>query len=175
MTNEMRKVILGTAFVVLMLSFASAGCDSVPPETRKPHPLVAHAGHAKCPNPSAPETITIEIDDSEQVLKHPEHEVILVCPKDIVIWKVADGASGVGSFTVDFHPKNNPGKLFESNDETLNSVGSPPQTASETVKSNGQTGPHPHYDKDYVYLIQTFDTNKAPLHNIDPHVIPVGN
>ena len=174
MTEGKRTVILGVSFAASLLSFVLAGCNNTPPEPRKPHPFVVHAGHAKCS--STPVTIFIEIDASDQVLKHPEDEVILVCPKDLVIWKVADGVTEVGSFTVDFQPKNNSGKLFESNHETLKSAGSPPQTANnETVKGNGSPGPHPHYDKDYVYSIQTFNTSDAPLHKIDPHVIPVGN
>jgi hypothetical protein len=158
----------------LGMSLLSTGCNRSGRDTDDHHSFVAHAAHAKCG--STPATVIVEIDGSAQVLKHPEDEVILVCPNDVVIWQVAADATGVGTFTVDFKNKNNPGMLFVSGHETFSAAGSPPQAGgTEKVKGNVSSGAHPHYDKDYLYSIQTFDTHNALLHNIDPHVIPVGN
>lgn len=169
MTKERRVTAALWASGAVVVLMVSSGC------VRTNRGFVRHAGHAKCS--SAATTIPIYLDGSEKVLKDLNDEVILVCPNDIIVWKVADDAvTTVKSFTVDFRNKNNPGKLFDSGRETLESAGAPPEAGrSEKVKGNGDSSTHPHYDKDFVYSITTFGADHAQLHSIDPHVIPVGN
>jgi len=152
-----------------------AGCQGGPgnnhrPQlTRSPHQL-----GQLCPTDHTSQPIRISVDPTDQVLTDLNDSVILACEKDTIVWFTTTQNTKI-TITI---KSANPKELFVGGDTTVtwdpNNPGNgtpnetPPETVARPVK----------YLSFHKYSI---DIDVDPLHpnhphhNIDPHVIPMGN
>jgi hypothetical protein len=175
----MRKSRLSESMIcaaVVAFLLMCAGCQAGP--DNHPRPKLTPSTHQlglMCPHDHTSQPIRISVDPTDQVLTDLNDSVVLACEKDTIVWYTttlntkititlkSDNAKELfvgGDTTVVWDP-NNPGH------GTANET--PPETVAKPVK----------YLSFHRYSIDMLDVDpqhpQHPHHNIDPHVIPMGN
>jgi hypothetical protein len=143
-----------------------------------PDPKVTRSAHQLgqvCPADHTSQAIRISVDPTNQVLTDLNDAVILACEKDTIVWFTTTPNTKI-TITI---KSTNPKELFVSGDTTViwdpNNPGNGkanetlPETVARPVK----------YLSFHKYSIDMDDVDPQhpthPHHNIDPHVIPMGN
>ena len=109
--------------------------------------------------------VTIEVEATPKVLRHPHDRVVFVCKGEMVQWHTA---SANATIEVDFKDKSNAAKLFESHVTNLksgseNGNATTPQQVTDSAS----------LDLSHAYsLVVRQGTSEFRL---DPHIIPTGN